>query len=94
MSAVSPDTAVDAEGTVAAERAVVNDTSAALAATIRVNGDATPEEIAALVAVLSALGHGAEPPAQHGRSAWSDPSWRLVGPSRAHGGWRSSGLPR
>ncbi len=72
---------------------VGNDTSAAPAG-IRVEGNATPEEIAALVAVLSALGDGGEAPPEHGRSAWSDPSWRLVGPSRAHGGWRASGLPR
>ncbi|MFM6849253.1 MAG: acyl-CoA carboxylase subunit epsilon [Terrabacter sp.] len=74
------------------EPAVANDTSAPATA-IRVEGDATPEEIAALVAVLSALGDGSEPPVEHGRSAWSDPSWRLVGPSRPHGGWRASGLP-
>ena len=72
---------------------VGNDTSTATAA-IRVRGNATPEEVAALVAVLSALGDGEEAPPEHGRSAWSDPSWRLVGPSRAHGGWRASGLPR
>lgn len=86
---------MSAETAIDVENAVGNHTSAAApAATIRVNGNATPEEIAALVAVLSALGDGAEPPAPHSRSAWSDPSWRLVGPSRAHGGWRSSGLPR
>jgi hypothetical protein len=63
--------------------------------TIRVTGNPTPEEVAALVAVLSAVG-GGEPAGgtDHQRSAWSDPSWRLVGPSRASGGWRASGLPR
>ncbi|GAB3875648.1 acyl-CoA carboxylase subunit epsilon [Terrabacter terrigena] len=77
------------------ETTVGDDPSAAApGATIRVAGAATPEELAALVAVLSALGDGGEPPAEHGRSAWSDPSWRLVGPSRAHGGWRASALPR
>ena len=60
---------------------------------LSVSGSPTPEELAALVAVLSALGDGGEPPEQ-GRSAWSDPSWRLVGPSARHGGWRSTGLPR
>jgi hypothetical protein len=58
-----------------------------------VHGDATAEEVAALVAVLSALG-GDEPAPEHARSAWSDPSWRLVGPSARHGGWRRTGLPR
>ena len=61
--------------------------------TIRVSGHPTPEEIAALVAVLSALdGQDAVP--EHTRSAWSDPSWPLVGPSARHGGWRRTGLPR
>lgn len=63
------------------------------AAAIRVSGAPTPEELAALVVVLSALGDEQAPP-EHARSAWSDPSWRLVGPSARHGGWRSTGLPR
>jgi len=61
--------------------------------TIRVSGHPTPEEVAALVAVLSALG-GDEAAPEHARSAWSDPSWSLVGPSARHGGWRRTGLPR
>ena len=70
-------------------------TEATVPPTIRVSGNPTPEEVAALVAVLSAVG-GGEPAGadDHPRSAWSDPSWRLVGPSRASGGWRASGLPR
>ena len=60
---------------------------------VSVSGSPTAEELAALVVVLSALGEGGEPPEQ-GQSAWSDPSWRLVGPSARHGGWRSTGLPR
>ena len=62
---------------------------------IRLTGNPTAEELAALVAVLSAMG-GGEPTdgTDHTRSAWSDPSWRLLGPSRASGGWRASGLPR
>lgn len=63
------------------------------AAAIRVSGSPTPEELAALVVVLSALGDEEAAP-EHARSAWSDPSWRLVGPSARHGGWRSTGLPR
>ena len=58
----------------------------------------TPEEVAAIVAVLSALGGGApapEPPA----SEWAAPARRMrVAPGRAlahgRGAWRASGLPR
>lgn len=67
------------------------------AAAIHVSGSPTADELAALVVVLSALGggEGGQHDDEHGRSAWSDPSWRLVGPSARHGGWRSStGLPR
>ncbi|MGH3153644.1 MAG: acyl-CoA carboxylase subunit epsilon [Streptosporangiaceae bacterium] len=60
-----------------------------------IRGDATPEEIAALVAVLMARAASSEPDAQDQvRSAWSDRS-RLVrrplhpGP----GAWRRSALP-
>ena len=67
--------------------------AADVAPTIRISGHPSPEEVAALVVVLSALG-GEEPAPEHARSAWSDPSWRLVGPSRTRDGWRTSGLPR
>ena len=70
-----------------------DETTAAAPPAIRVSGNPTPEELAALVVVLSALGGGGEHPHEHPRSAWSDPSWRLLGPSRATGGWRASGLP-
>jgi hypothetical protein len=60
---------------------------------LSVSGNPSLEEVAALVVVLSALG-GEEPTPEHARSAWSDPSWRLVGPSRTRDGWRTSGLPR
>ncbi len=59
-----------------------------------VNPDATAEEIAALVAVFSALGApeqaGAPIPKQ-----WNAPH-RQVRPHYSHGpgGWRSSGLPQ
>jgi Acyl-CoA carboxylase epsilon subunit len=60
-----------------------------------VNADATPEEIAALVAVFAALGSAAaKPPPRH------TPEWsahhRKVRSTHPHGpgGWRSSGLPR
>ncbi|GGN04315.1 hypothetical protein GCM10009721_34630 [Terrabacter tumescens] len=65
----------------------------ATAAAIRVSGSPSAEELAALVVVLSALGDGGAAP-EPARSAWSDPSYRLVGPSARHGGWRSTGLPR
>ncbi|GAA2742894.1 hypothetical protein GCM10009868_14630 [Terrabacter aerolatus] len=69
-----------------------HETSSSTAA-IRVSGGPSAEELAALVVVLSALGDG-EAAAEPARSAWADPSWRLVGPSARHGGWRSTGLPR
>lgn len=61
---------------------------------IEIVGDATPEQVAALVAVLSGLGGGAEPAAGP-VSRWASRE-RMVrhevhpGP----GGWRASGLPR
>ena len=59
-----------------------------------INADATPEEVAALVAVFSALG-SAETPPRPQRPAWNLPA---RGVRRAHragaGGWRASGLPR
>ena len=59
-----------------------------------VNSDATPEEIAALVAVFSALG-GGEPTKPKPRSAWAHPRWSHRVTHRAGAdGWRTSGLPR
>ena len=54
----------------------------------------TPEEVAAIVAVLSSLGT-AETPPRKPRSAWASPARRMRG-SMAPGpsGWRLSGLPR
>ncbi len=57
-------------------------------------GKATAEEVAALVAVLSAVGGGVPTAGRARSSAWSDPAWRLVGPSARGGGWQASGLPR
>ncbi len=59
-----------------------------------VRGDATPEEVAALVAVLASVG-GAPPAPARPRSAWSA-HHRKVRSHQPHGsgGWRSSGLPR
>ena len=58
-----------------------------------VNGDATPEEIAALVAVFASL--GGEAPAPRRTPEWSA-HHRKVRTTLPHGpgGWRSSGLPR
>ena len=58
-------------------------------------GDATPEEVAALVAVVAALGSGADDAARRPVPEWSAHHRK----SRVHlphgpGGWRSSGLPR
>ncbi|MBA4083487.1 MAG: acetyl-CoA carboxylase biotin carboxyl carrier protein subunit [Kytococcus sp.] len=62
---------------------------------IEVLGDASPEQVAALVAVLSGLGGGAEEAPAGPPSAWTDRS-RLVRPAvhPSPGGWRLSGLPR
>ena len=59
-----------------------------------VNPDATPEEVAALVAVFAAL--GSEPAGKRRPVAeWNSP-YRQVRPYYSHGpgGWRSSGLPK
>jgi hypothetical protein len=58
-----------------------------------INADATPEEVAAIVAVLSALGGGAPAP-KRPVPAWSAPQ-RQVRRTLANGpgGWRASGLP-
>ena len=59
-----------------------------------VSGDPTPEELAALVAVVASLGSAAAVPPRR------TPEWqahhRAVRATYAHGpgGWRSSGLPR
>ncbi|WP_122818446.1 acyl-CoA carboxylase subunit epsilon [Nocardioides pantholopis] len=64
-----------------------------------VSPHATPEEVAAIVAVLSSLGGGA--PAPRGpRATWGHPARgvRQVStpqlPAHGLGGWRTSGLPR
>jgi hypothetical protein len=59
-----------------------------------VKGDATPEEVAALVAVLASAG-GAGEPERKPTPAWSAPH-RQVRVTLPHGpgGWRGSALPR
>ena len=57
-----------------------------------IDHNATPEEVAAIVAVFSALG-SAEPPKQKQRSLWATPKLRTPihpGPNA----WRASALPR
>ena len=60
-----------------------------------VNPDATPEEVAALVAVLSAVSAGGAEAPRRPRPAWSLPA-RSVRQTHRHGesAWRASGLPR
>lgn len=63
-----------------------------------VTPDTTPEEVAAIVAVLSALGGGA-PASEPPRSEWANPARQVrftPGRALAHGrgAWRASGLPR
>jgi hypothetical protein len=61
-----------------------------------VRGDATPEEIAALVAVLAARSAGAEAPGpdRSVSNSWSDRSRQLRRPVfPGPGAWRRSALP-
>jgi acyl-CoA carboxylase epsilon subunit len=61
-----------------------------------VRGDATPEEIAALVAVLAARGGESDAPAQPRsvKNTWSDRSRLLRRPlATGPGAWRNSALP-
>jgi len=59
-----------------------------------VRGDATPEEIAAIVAVLAAHAAAAAVPAPRPpRSVWADRSSALrVGTGHGSGGWRRAGV--
>ena len=59
-----------------------------------VRGDATPEEVAALVAVLGSL-QGQAPAPTRRRAEWNHPRRaQRVTFRRGPGGWRSSALPR
>jgi hypothetical protein len=59
-----------------------------------VTGDPSPEELAALVAVLASLGGPAATPPRR-RPVWNAPR-RLVRSTHRHGpgAWRASALPR
>ena len=60
-----------------------------------VNADATPEEIAALVAVFSMLGETTGGTAPRRTPEWSQPARRVRTPlAHGPGGWRASSLPR
>ena len=73
----------------------MNDPGSARGPALRVvRGDATPEEIAALVAVLLSPPGDDEVPPVPARSAWADRSSRLRRPLRpGPGAWRRSALP-
>ncbi|TNC31212.1 acyl-CoA carboxylase subunit epsilon [Mumia zhuanghuii] len=60
-----------------------------------VKGDPTPEELAALVAVVAARGAVVAPAAAQRRSAWGDPAV-ATRPAHSHGhdGWRRSAFAR
>ena len=59
-----------------------------------VKGDATPEELAALVAVLASTG-GHPGPERKPVPAWSAHHRKVrLSPPHGPGGWRSSSLPR
>jgi acyl-CoA carboxylase epsilon subunit len=59
-----------------------------------IRGDATAEEVAAVVAVLASLQAPAEAPPRR-RPEWGAPHRGLRRPlAHGPGGWRSSGLPR
>lgn len=60
-----------------------------------INADATPEEIAALVAVFSLLGSATGNDAPRRTPEWSQPARRVRTPvAHGPGGWRASSLPR
>jgi len=59
-----------------------------------IDAHATPEEVAAIVTVLSALGGGAPAP-KPARSQWAHPGRGMRAPyASGRGGWKTSGLPR
>jgi len=60
-----------------------------------VRGNPSDEELAALVAVVTTMGSGAEPEPEPPRSAWSERRARVREPlPHGHGAWRASGFPR
>ena len=60
-----------------------------------VKGDATPEEVAALVTVIASMSGGEAPSTPRPRSSWADPGRRMrTSLPHGPGAWRGSGLPR
>ena len=60
-----------------------------------VRGAPTAEELAALVAVVSARAASGDGPGASRRTAWNDPARLVRAPvSPGPGGWRLSALPR
>jgi hypothetical protein len=61
-----------------------------------IRGDATPEEIAALLAVVTARARAvAEPPPRRAPAAWSDRALTMRAPAApGPGAWRASAWPR
>jgi hypothetical protein len=60
-----------------------------------VRGDATPEEVAALVAVIASMSGGTSQGQPKPRSTWAHPARGLRSVHRhGPGAWRASGLPR
>jgi hypothetical protein len=57
-----------------------------------VRGDATPEEVAAIVAVLAAHAAASAGPAPRPRSVWADRGYAMrVGAGHGPAGWRRAG---
>ena len=68
--------------------------AAPAAPAIVVRGDATPEQLAALVAVLSAASGGDEPASDGSSSAWATRTAAMRRPvSHGPGAWRTSLRP-
>ncbi len=91
----SADSAAGTPADAAADTAADTAAGAPPSPAIGIHGTATAEQVAALVAVLSAVG-GDETPADDGRAAlWSDHA-RAVGltPGHGRGAWRASSQPR
>jgi Acyl-CoA carboxylase epsilon subunit len=82
----------------AATQPAVTEPSTARTASIRIErGEPTPEELAAVLAVLAAAGAGRESaaPSPAPESRWTDRSRYVRGPvSPAPNGWRAAGFPR
>ena len=57
-----------------------------------VRGDATAEELAAVVALLASRGGGSAPEDPPARSEWARPQLRAALPPPGPGAWLTSGL--